>query len=508
MKKIIQIVLATTVLVSFISCNTIEPTEVTTTNNEYNEEYRPQIHFSAKRNWINDPNGLVYLNGEYHLFFQHNPLGAGWGNMSWGHAVSRDLIHWKQLGVALMPDDMGDIFSGSAVIDVNNTAGFGKNAMIAIYTSNGNSQQQCIAYSIDQGRTFTKYSGNPVLANSGISDFRDPKVFWHAESNRWIMALATHDVISFYGSSNLKSWEKLSQFGSDIGSHGGVWECPDLFPLNTENGEKWVLLVSNFGAPNGGTGTQYFIGDFDGTNYIADSEPYPLWLDYGKDNYAGVTWDNIPESDGRRLQIGWMNNWQYAGDIPIFKIAPNGARGCMTLVRELNLEMHPNGYLILKNNVVTEIESIANVWDTIIDGSISSKIVDLNLNNEKAYQLEFTGSMLESDTISLKLSNSDNEFCNIIVDSKNLTFNRSNSGLVDFSDTFGGYSTSPVFGNVDSVKLDIYVDQSSIEIFINNGVVSQTNLVFPTSIYNVLSIKSSNRAYINTKFRTFESIWK
>lgn len=507
MKTIILSILLAVVLVSFVSCDTEEPLEPTV-NNEYCEKYRPQIHFTAKRNWINDPNGLVYLNGEYHLFFQHNPLGAAWGNMSWGHAISTDLIHWQQLNVALMPDNLGDIFSGCAVVDKNNTAGFGINAMIAIYTSAGSNQKQCIAYSTDKGRTFTKYSGNPVLANPGIADFRDPKVFWHDESKRWIMALATHDVISFYSSSNLKSWTKLSQFGSGIGSHEGVWECPDLFPLSTEDGNKWVLLVSNFGAPNGGTGTQYFIGNFDGTNFTAENAPYPLWLDYGKDNYAGVTWDNIPENDGRRLHIGWMNNWQYAGSIPVFNISPNGARGSMTLVRELNLGMHPDGYLILMSNVVKEVESIANDWKTVVDESTTSKTVELNLDNKKAYQLQLTGKISDSETLSLKLSNSKNEFCEITIDSRKLIFKRSNSGIDNFANEFAGNFESPVFGNKNPIKLDIYVDQSSIEIFVNDGSVSQTNLVFPSSLYNSLTVESSSFNYVYTKFRTLNSIWE
>ena len=505
-EKFIRLIVISVVLVSFVSCDTDEPT-IPTTNNEYSEQYRPQIHFSAKRNWINDPNGLVYFDGEYHLFYQHNPLGPEWGNMSWGHAISTDLIHWKQLNVALMPDDLGDIFSGCAVIDKNNTAGFGNNAMVAIYTSAGKVQSQSIAYSTDKGRTFTKYSANPVLANPGIADFRDPKVFWHNESNQWIMSLATNQTISFYGSANLKSWTRLSEFGNGIGSHGGVWECPDLFPLSTENGKKWVLLVSNSGAPNGGTGTQYFIGNFDGTNFTAEDAPYPLWLDYGKDNYAGVTWDNIPENDGRRLHIGWMNNWQYANNIPVFNIAPKGARGSMTLVRELKLGMHPEGYFLLKNKVVSEVESIANDWKTIVDEAFTSKTVALNTGNKKAYQLQLIGKTSDSETLSLKLSNSKNEFCSITIDARKLIFKRSDSGIVNFADAFSGNSESPVFGSTNPVLLDIYVDQSSVEIFVNDGTISLTNLVFPSSLYDVLTVESNN-SHVNTKFRTFNSIWE
>ena len=280
-------------------------------------KWRQRYHFTPPVSWMNDPNGMVFYDGEYHLFYQHNPLGAEWGNMSWGHAISTDLMHWKQLNVALMPDHLGDIFSGCAVIDKNNTAGFGKDAMVAIYTSAGKVQSQSIAYSTDKGRTFTKYSANPVITNPGIADFRDPKVFWHNESNQWIMSLATKQTITFYGSANLKSWTRLSEFGDGIGSHGGVWECPDLVPLDYNGKTKWVLVVSiNPGGPNGGSATQYFIGDFDGKTFRADALPYPLWMDYGRDNYAGVTWSNIPENDGRKIFMGWMSNWDYANNVP------------------------------------------------------------------------------------------------------------------------------------------------------------------------------------------------
>lgn len=509
-KKVLY--LATFAILTFSFCSNAQ-------NILGSEKYRPQIHFTPKSGWMNDPNGMVFVNGEYHLCYQYYPDKTVWGPMHWGHAVSKDLIHWEHLPIALYPDTLGYIFSGSAVVDKNNTTGFGKDGkapLVAIYTyhnMNGERagrndfQYQAIAYSNDNGRTWEKYAGNPVLKNPGQRDFRDPKVFWHNESNQWIMSLATHQTISFYGSANLKSWTRLSEFGNGIGSHGGVWECPDLFPLSTENGKKWVLLVSNSGAPNGGTGTQYFIGNFDGTNFTAEDAPYPLWLDYGKDNYAGVTWDNIPENDGRRLHIGWMNNWQYANNIPVFNIAPKGARGSMTLVRELNLEMHPEGYFLLKNKVVSEIESIANDWKTIVDEALSSKIVALNLNNKKAYHLQMIGKTSDSETLSLKLSNSKNEFCSINIDARKLIFKRSDSGIVNFADAFSDNSESPVFGNTNPVKLDIYVDQSSVEIFVNDGAVSLTNLVFPSSLYDVLTVESNN-SHVNTKFRTFNSIWE
>ena len=242
-------------------------------------------------------------------------------------------MHWKHLPVAISPDGLGTIFSGSAVVDKDNTAGFGKNAIIAFYTSAGEQQAQSIAYSLDNGRTFTKYNHNPVIANPNIQDFRDPKVFWYAPEKKWIMSLATSQTITFYASKNLKQWEKLSEFGENIGAHTGVWECPDLFPLSYKGETKWILFVSiNPGGPNGGNATQYFIGNFDGTTFTPDPLPYPLWIDYGRDNYAGVTWSNIPESDGRRIFLGWMNNWDYGNMVPT-----QNFRSAMTLPRELRL---------------------------------------------------------------------------------------------------------------------------------------------------------------------------
>jgi fructan beta-fructosidase len=287
------------------------------------ETYRPQYHFTPQTGWMNDPNGMVYYEGEYHLFYQHYPDSTVWGPMHWGHAVSQDLIHWQHLPVALYPDKLGYIFSGSAVVDWNNTSGLGTAEappMVAIYTYHDpggerqgriDFQTQGIAYSVDKGRTWTKYEKNPVLPNPGIRDFRDPKVSWNEVSKQWVMTLAVKDHIEFYGSPDLKKWSKLSEFGNTIGAHGGVWECPDLFSLKDgEGNSKWVLFVSiNPGGPQGGSATQYFIGNFDGKNFMPQ-DTLARWIDYGADNYAGVTWSDIPASDGRRLFIGWMSNWQ------------------------------------------------------------------------------------------------------------------------------------------------------------------------------------------------------
>lgn len=491
------------------SCKDEEPEPSSPeTNSVYQEKYRPQIHFSSKKNWINDPNGMVYLDREYHLFFQYNPLRSTWGNMSWGHAVSTDLIYWEQLSVALMPDNLGDIFSGCAVVDKNNTAGFGANALIAVYTSSGTKQTQCLAYSLDKGRTFNKYVNNPVLSNSGITDFRDPKVFWHEASNQWIMALATSQTITFYSSENLKKWDKLSSFGEGIGSHGGVWECPDLFPLNFDGEEKWVLLVSNAGAPNGGTATQYFIGSFDGVNFTADEAPYPLWMDYGRDNYAGVTWSNLPDPN-RRILIGWMNNWDYANEIPSFPMNnANGARGAMTLPRDLSIARHPDGHLVLCNKIVDEINNIASGWE-----SFSPKPdveTALNLNDKKAYQLQVEMEPASDDIVSLVLSNQQKEFVVIELDKQlnQLIFNRNNSENIEISNLFRGSFRATLPAEMTKIKIDIYVDQSSIEVFLNDGLVVQTNLVFPETIYNFVRVEGNISNTFIYKIRTFDSIWQ
>src|ERR1700744_383030 len=320
-------------------------------NGAYREQYRPQIHFSPPAHWMNDPNGLVYYNGVYNLFYQYYPKATVWGPMHWGHATSRDLIHWKNQPIALYPDSLGLIFSGSAVVDVNNTSGFGKNGkppLVAIFShhsqkgakaSRMNFQNQSLAYSNDDGKTWTKYAHNPVLKNPGIPDFRDPNVMWYAPGKKWVMSLATKDRLTFYSSKNLKDWTKESEFGEHLGAHGGVWECPDLFPLTAADGKKlWVLIVNiNPGGPAGGSATQYFTGNFDGKTFTPNRTD-TRWLDEGTDEYAGVTWHN---TGNRRIFLGWMSNWAYAEAVPT-KLW----RSAMTVPRELKLVKVDTGYFV------------------------------------------------------------------------------------------------------------------------------------------------------------------
>ncbi len=352
----------------FICFNLISQTEPSGAE----EKYRPQIHFTPFAHWMNDPNGMVYYAGEYHLFYQFYPGSTFWGPMHWGHAISKDLVHWQRLPIALYPDSLGWIFSGSAVMDLNNTSGLGTKdnpAMIAFFTyhnvklerTGSNSfQNQGIAFSLDKGRTWNKYRYNPVLKNPGTRDFRDPKVFWYEKTKKWIVVLASGDRVKLYSSPNMVDWKFESDFGMNLGAHGGVWECPNLFPLKVENSKdtKWVLLVSiNPGGPNGGSATQYFVGDFDGHQY-KNTDTITRWIDYGKDDYAGVTWSGIPASDGRCIFIGWMSNWQYSDRVPTLSW-----RGANTIPRELSLLFEDHGY-ILASKPLSELANLRSVLVT------------------------------------------------------------------------------------------------------------------------------------------------
>ena len=457
---------------------------------DYNETYRPQFHFSPEYGWMNDPNGMVYLDGEYHLFYQLNPYGAVWGNMHWGHAVSTDMVSWTYLRVAIAPDSLGTIFSGSAVVDVNNTSGFGKNAMVAIYTSAGKIQTQSIAYSNDKGRTFTKYAHNPVLPNPGITDFRDPKVSWNEASNQWIMTLATKQTITFYSSPNLKDWTRLSEFGDGIGSHAGVWECPDLFPLKYEGKTKWVLLVSiNPGGPNGGSATQYFIGSFDGTKFVADSLPYPLWIDYGRDNYAGVTWSNIPATDGRRIFMGWMSNWDYANEVP-----GKNFRSANTLSRELKL-IYNGKHLVLNNYPVKEINTLRGNGEVLPDQRVEkeSSIPKLLKNNSGTYDIEMNLLPQQASIFGFELTNKKGEQLKFTFDLKTnkLSIGREKSGNVSFSDKFTSGMSAPLLKRY-IYKVRLVVDKASAEIFINQGEIAMSTVFFPTETMNSMTFFSSD----------------
>ena len=446
---------------------------------------------------MNDPNGMVFADGTYHLFYQYNPQGNDWGNMSWGHATSTDLMHWKEQAVAMTRDELGAIFSGSAVIDKDNTAGFGANAMVALYTSAGETgdvagkQQQSIAYSTDGGKTFTRYTGNPVIKNND-DNLRDPKVFWHADSKQWVMALAKGWArgVEFYGSTNLTSWNHLSTFVVDLpGRPNFQWECPDLIQM----GNKWVLLVSvNPGGPILGSGMMYFVGDFDGKEFKTDALDYPLWLDYGMDNYAGVTWSNTGD---RKIMIGWMNNWSYAGAVPC-----TPWRSAMTLPRELKLTTF-GGKPLLCCPVVSEVDKIASQWQ-----NVSSEALPLDAK-KSAYQLRINVSMDQNSTITLSNSKDEKFVIDIRSSDRTLTARRNAAtGRVDFNGSFSIPSMqAPLNVEGNTVVVDLFVDQSSVEIVTQDGAMSMTNLVFPTSIYDQLTISNAN---CSAQVRSLSRIWQ
>ncbi len=455
------------------------------TGNERDETYRPLVHFSPGFGWTNDPNGMVYVNGEWHLSLQYNPYGTSHGNMHWGLAVSKDLIHWTDKPFIIAPDELGSIFSGSAVVDHDNTSGFGKDAVVAIYTSAGQGQRQSIAWSNDGGYTFTKFPGNPVLADPAQRDFRDPKV--NRIGDQWVMALACGQVIRFYGSKDLKEWYFLSDFGTGYGSHDGVWECPDLMKFNYGGQEKWVLFVSiNPGGPNGGSITQYFIGQFDGKRFKADNLPYPLWVDEGVDDYAGVTFADAP--DGRRVFMGWMSNWVYTGSTPT-----NAFRNSMTLPRDLSLKS--NGRHTILASVPSPEVYAARKSSRAVEGisaATSFDIAEIFPSNKGAWEIDFTVVPDASGAFSFRLANNKGEEAVWKFDLKNkkLSLDRSKSGLTDFHQSF---AAKPVVVNLNprrEYKCQLFVDKLSTELFINDGDMVFTNCVFPTEVYNRFGIQA------------------
>ncbi len=442
------------------------------------EKYRPSYHHAPERGWMNDPNGLFFKDGVWHLYCQYNPYGSMWGNMHWAHSTSTDLVHWQQQPVALAPDAWGTMFSGSCVVDHNNTAGFGKDAIISMYTSSrptpfgGDVQAQCIAYSNDGGKTFTKYVGNPVITDEK-KDFRDPHVFWNEEAGFWNMILAAGQEMQIYSSANLKDWKYESSFGHEYGNHGGVWECPDLMKMKVAgtDKDKWMLICNiNPGGPFGGSATQYFIGQFDGHKFTCEDEPSETkWMDYGKDHYATVTFDNAPE--GRRCAIAWMSNWQYANQVPTMQF-----RSANSIVRDLGLFEY-NGETYCSVTPAREMDSIRG--QRISHPTETCEIV-VSLKGDAQ----------------LTLRNSKDEKVVITYDEAEQTidFDRRRSGDVSFSDAFPCSVSSPTYGEVKTLR--IFIDRCSIEIFDGDGKFSLTNLVFPSEAYNKIAVKGKAKTTV------------
>ena len=432
------------------------------------EKFRPLYHHTPKRGWMNDPNGMFYKDGTWHLYYQYNPYGSMWGNMHWGHSSSTDLIHWKDEGVALAPDVWGTMFSGSCVVNGE--------AVVAMYTASrptpfgGDVQAQCLAFSNDGGKSFTKYEGNPVLTAED-KDFRDPRPFWNEDIKMWNLILAVGQEMRIYSSKDLKEWKYESSFGKEYGNHGGVWECPDLFKVKSERvkGEKWVLLCNiNPGGPFGGSATQYFVGQFDGHQFTCESKPeVTKWMDYGKDHYATVSFANAPE--GRRTVLAWMSNWQYANQVPTLQF-----RSANSIPRDLGLfEFQGETYV----SVVPSPEMLAARGAKVKQPTEACEmVVDVKKQTE------------------IVLSNDKGEQVVMKYDAAKQTFSmdRTQSGDVSFSLDFPCVTEAPTYGQIKQLR--IFIDRCSIEVFDAEGKMAMTNLVFPSEPYTHLQVKGGKAA--------------
>ncbi|HTE02366.1 MAG TPA: glycoside hydrolase family 32 protein [Mucilaginibacter sp.] len=482
-------------------------------DNTYHEQYRPQIHFSPPAHWMNDPNGLVYNKGIYRLFYQYYPKGTVWGPMHWGHATSTDLVHWVNRPIALYPDSLGLIFSGSAVVDFNNTSGLGINGkppMVAIFTHHNQAKEkdgkndtenESIAYSNDEGKTWKKYAYNPVLKNPGISDFRDPKVMWYAPGKKWVMTLATKDHITFYSSPNLKSWIKESEFGSGIGAHGGVWECPDLFQLISADSKKmWVLIVNiNPGGPQGGSATQYFTGDFDGKTFKPNRSD-TRWIDQGTDEYAGVTWSN---TGNRRIFLGWMSNWNYATSVPT-----KAWRSAMTIPRELKLVKEGDEYYVA-SQPVKELDALKEKSAALQNFSIKGEV-----NLTKLVKASGSRSRLHLSSTALKgfsitMSNSLGEKVIVGYDEKENSWfiDRTQAGESGFNKDFAKRFSSPRITSSKNLDLTLILDAASVELFADKGITVMTAIYFPQKPYDKVTIASESLKIDKLQYDGLKSIW-
>ncbi len=470
------------------------------------EKYRPLYHHTPAYGWMNDPNGMFYKDGVWHLYFQHNPYGSTWGNLSWGHSTSTDLVHWQYEGDPVMPDAWGLIFSGSSVVDTDNTAGFGPGAIVAFYTSAkstpwGDVQMQSMAYSTDGGKSFTRYEGNPILTSTE-RDFRDPKVFWYAPGKHWVMLLAVGQQMQIFSSKNLKEWKHESDFGLKHGAHGGVWECPDLveLPIEGTKEKRWVLICNlNPGGPFGGSATQYFVGTFDGKKFTNQFPTKTKWMDYGKDHYATVTFSNAP--DGRCVALGWMSNWQYAAVVPTKQY-----RSANTIARDLTL-YRQGGDLLLKSAPSKEIEAARKDMKSLKKFNVSDAYSIDNLldDNNGAYEIEMEIRNNGAEKIVFTLLNGKGESVKMYYDTalRQFVMDRSVSGETAFSRDFPAMTVAPVPETGD-FTLRLFVDRSSIEAFGDGGKFVMTNIVFPSEPYNKMKFESVRGSFTVKKMNVYK----
>jgi len=519
MKKhiITEIIFIPLIIILIQSCESKKESEQPSRvyeNEIFNETHRPQFHFSPPTQWMNDPNGMVFHQGIYHLFYQHYPDSNVWGPMHWGHAVSRDLIHWEHKPIALFPDEHGYIFSGSAVADVNNTSGLGSSdnpPLVAIFTYHdpeGNKadrndfQTQGIAYSLDGGDTWKKYEKNPVLDNPGIRDFRDPKVIRYEPGDNWIMVLAVSDHVSFYSSDDLINWKFESDFGDSFGAHGGVWECPDLIRIDDPAGtDKWLLLVSiNPGGPNGGSATQYFVGEFNGNSFLP-LDSIQRWVDYGADNYAGVTWANIQD---RKVFLGWMSNWLYATVVPTGKW-----RSAMTLPRELKL-LHESGAYYLAFTPVKEYENIRSGIYDIKEKKIKEPLIVNAISGLEDGLFEIDMRIDSPSDVKIEVGNKLGEKIVIgyLREEQKYYIDRTKSGKTNFNDQFSAIHYAPRISRNKELEMKLIFDVASIELFADQGLTVMTDIFFPSEEYSQIHIIPEEETNFNyLKILDIESIW-
>ena len=478
----------------------------------YDQPYRPQVHFSPLKHWTNDPNGLVYFRGEYHLFFQYNPFGDEWGHMSWGHAVSTDLLHWRELPVAIPEHDGVMIFTGSVVVDRDNTSGFcapGSECLVAVYTGFSGTgaqtrQAQYLAYSRDRGRTWTEYSGNPVI-DLHLADFRDPSVFWDGDAHHWVMAvsLAAEHKIRFYSSPNLREWTQLSDFGP-AGDTAGAWECPDLLriPASDGKGSIWALKVGlNPGAPQGGSGEQYFLGTFDGTRFVPSKQRGAHgWTNYGKDDYCAISFNDLAPSQ-QPVLVGWMSNWQYASKLPT-----SPWRGQMSLPRRLSFIKDGAGLALVQEPVVAPLRTAgAPIWTVASQTLDGGKTRDL----EAPYELDLQFGPSSQQTFGVRLYSDDRHWTEIGFDTAKAEFyiDRTRSGLSPTPD-LAAKTTAPL---VQSRAYDValIVDRCSVEAYAQEGTIAMTDLIFPDSRRSRVQIFSNQgtRPVVRGQFWKLRSIW-
>ena len=474
----------------------------------YTEPLRPRIHFTPARNFMNDPNGLVFYEGEYHLFYQYNPHGTTWGHMSWGHAVSRDLLHWEHLPVALTEADGVMVFSGSAVVDRENTTGLcrprgsDRSCLIAIYTGHGHGRQtQNLAVSHDRGRTWTRHAGNPVL-DLGLENFRDPKVFWHAGTRRWVMVTVLSDQhkVRFFGSRDLQRWDALSDFGP-AGATGGVWECPDLMELSIEgeSGTRWVLDVDvNPGGVAGGSGDQYFVGTFDGTRFASDrSSDHAQWVDYGKDFYASLSFSNLPDADRGPIWLGWISNWQYANKEPT-----ETWRGAQSLPRRLMLRRTPEGLRLVQ-------QPIERLTALVEGDATSHRALVGAVPLPPTADFTFVVGPEDKDEIGVRLFNDAGEEVVVAVsaDRRHLSIDRRRSRRGPSPEGYLERHVGPLRAT-GRIPVRVIFDRSVLEVFANGGETVLTERVWPTSPLTTIEwIDGRRPAAGSTTLVPLSSVW-